>query len=81
MIRYCDSRFPERGAYPFCLFSNQKRSPFLMRSNWSRIMAENTGPGPSRDSSSPPGKSSSLVMSPLYCSATSWNNYQKRKQN
>lgn len=64
----------QRGAYPFCLFSNQKRSPFLIRSNWSRIIAEKTGPGPSRDSSSPPGKSSSFEMSLLYSSATSWSN-------
>lgn len=64
----------QRGAYPFCLFSNQKRSPSLIRSNWSRIIAEKTGPGPSRDSSSPPGKSSSFEMSLLYSSATSWSN-------
>lgn len=59
------------GAYPFCLFSNQKRSPFLMRSNWSSMMAVKTGPGPSSDSSSPPGKSSSFETSPSYSSATS----------
>lgn len=37
-------------------------------------MAEKTGPGPSRDSSSPPGKSSSFEMSLSYSSATSWSN-------
>lgn len=41
-----------------------------MRSNWSSMMAEKTGPGPSSDSSSPPGKSSSLETSPSYSSAT-----------
>lgn len=64
--------------HPFCLFSNQKRSPFLTRSNWSRIMAEKTGPGPSVDSSKPPGKSSSFEMSPPYSSATSRSSYRSR---
>ena len=52
-----------------------------MRSNWSRIMAEKTGPGPSRDSSSPPGKSSNFEMSLLYSAATSWSNCWNRTQN
>lgn len=65
--------FQQRAAHPFCLFSNQKRSPFLIRSNWSKTMAEKTGPGPPRDSRSPPGKSSSLEMSPSYSSAILWS--------
>lgn len=67
----------QRRTYPFCLFSNQKRSPFLIRSNWSRIMAEKTGPGPSRNSSNPPGNSSSLDMSLLYSSAILRSSWRK----
>lgn len=67
----------EGAAHPFCRFSNQKRSPFLVRSNWSRMIAVKTRPGPSSDSSSPPGKSSSLETSPSYSSSRSWRSYEK----
>lgn len=67
-------------SHPFCMFSNQKRSAFLMRSNWSRMMVENTGPGPSCVSSRPPTNSSSLEISFSYNSASFLKNWDSKKQ-
>ncbi len=74
------SNHQRKMSHPFCLFSNQKRSAFLMRSNWSRMMVENTGPGPPCDSSRPPTNSSSLEVSFSYNSASSLNNWKSVKR-